>query len=100
MPEAQKLTGITQCPDCMPTTGEPRHTVDHEAIRQAAVELMVARRKGEAKQMLRDVGMAATHLWADCPFLGRIAHLRFGCFPGDRLHLQSVIFQQTLFSLP
>ena len=87
LPEVRRLTGISTCPDCTPD-GTLRRNLDHEDVKAEAIATLRARGKGAAAVVLHAVGMAATHLICDCPFLGRIAHMTVACFPGDRLHLQ------------
>lgn len=90
LPEARRLCGISQCPDCAPKLGVARRDLDHADVKAAAIATLHTRGKGAARAVLNDADMAATHLLCDCPFTGRIAHLTPACFPGDRLHLQYV----------
>ena len=87
LPEARRLTGLSGCPDCTPAD-TLRRDLDHEDVKAEATRLLRTRGKGVAAAVLKAVGMAATHLICDCPFVGRIAHMTVACFPGDRLHLQ------------
>jgi len=94
LPEARKLCGVHDCPDCVARTPTLRQDVNHDAIRAAAVEQLLtqSKKKGRkaAMQVLRSGGMVEAHLYFDCPYLGSIAHLTPDCLPGDRLHLLCV----------
>ena len=88
LPEVRRLCGIVKCPDCAQKLHSMRRDVDHEDIKAEAIAILRNVGKGAAVALLDTVDMAASHLHCDCPFMGRIAHMTPGCFPGDRLHLQ------------
>ena len=89
LPEVRRLCGISTCPDCDQQLQRSRRDFDHEDIRAEAIALRrQVGKKGAAAELLKTVGMAPTHMYCDCPFVGRIAHMTPACFPGDRLHLQ------------
>lgn len=90
LPEEQRLCGVKDCPDCVRSTGVARSDIDHEGVVTAAVAVMLAGTKRQAKDVLKDCDLSFTHLSSDCPFFGYIAHLTPSCFPADRLHLQYV----------
>lgn len=87
-PEGRRLCGISKCTDCVMESGVLRRDVDHEDVRAEAISVWRTAGKGAAEDVLAAADMAPTHLYCDCPFVGRIAHLTPACFPGDRLHLQ------------
>ena len=90
LPEARRLSGVGDCPDCVQATGTLRKEIDYEAVRSEALATLLTSGRKAAVAVLSAVDVSATHLRADCPFFGHIAHMTPACFPGDRLHLQYV----------
>lgn len=89
LPEARKLGGIKDCPDCVKTTNQSREDIDHGALKARAIAAMMTSGTLMAgRAVLHEASLSDTHLKADCPLFGYIPHLDASCMPGDRLHLQ------------
>lgn len=91
LPEARKLLGIKDCPDCVTSAGGLlRKDVDHADIIAEATYIWSQSTKTAAREKLDTADLADAHLFAACPYTGLFANCTSYCLPGDRLHLLCV----------
>ncbi len=91
LPEARRLIGCTQCPDCVMTSGVPRADVDHEDIVAQACRVWVQGTVVDACAVLATADLVASHLTVSCPYAGLLPSTPPTCLPGDRLHLMCAL---------